>query len=48
MLGCKCYGFFSHKEWDFDPERDSPKHFENGSIKILYRDKIRVFYGTVN
>lgn len=24
-----------------------PKHFEVGSIKILYRDKIRVFYPTV-
>jgi hypothetical protein len=25
-----------------------PKHFEAGSIKILYRDKIKVFYPTVN
>lgn len=44
---CKCYGFFTNKEWDFDYENDLPKHFEDGSIKILYRDKIRVFYGTV-
>lgn len=25
-----------------------PSHFEDASIKILYRDRIRVFYGTVN
>ena len=45
---CICYSRFSYKEWDYEQERDEPKHFEAGSIKILYRDKIRVFYGTVN
>ncbi len=25
-----------------------PTHLKVGNIKILYRDKIRVFYGTVN
>lgn len=45
---CKCYGYFNFKEWDYDPEKDAPTHFEGGNIKILYRDKIRVFYGTVN
>jgi hypothetical protein len=44
---CKCFGFFSYKDWAVDYENDLPKHFENGSIKILYRDRIRVFYGTV-
>ena len=43
---CKCFGYFNYKDWDFDYET-VPKHFEEGSIKILYRDKIRVFYGTV-
>lgn len=44
---CKCWGFFSYKEWEFDAERDLPRHFEAGSVKILYRDRVRVFYGTV-
>ena len=45
---CKCFGYFTYKDWDFDYENQVPKHFKEGSIKILYRDKIRVFYGTVN
>ena len=44
---CKCFGFFSYKDWEFDYENELPKHFEEGSIKILYRDRIRVFYSTV-
>jgi len=43
---CKCFGYFTYKDWDFDYDNDLP-FFAEGSIKILYRDKIRVFYGTV-
>ena len=45
---CKCWGYFKHQDWDFDHDTDLATHFEEGSIKILYREKIRVFYGTVN
>ena len=45
---CKCFGFFQYKEWEHDSEQDLPTHFAPKSIKILYRDRIRVFYGTVN
>lgn len=44
---CKCFSYFEHMDWDFDPETDLPRHFTEGNIKILYRDRIRVFYGTV-
>jgi hypothetical protein len=44
---CKCFGYFSYKDWEIDYDNDLPKHFEPGSVKILYRDKIRVFYSTV-
>ena len=44
---CKCFGCFQYHDWDFDYSI-LPKHFQAGSIKILYRDKIRVFYPTVN
>lgn len=44
---CKCFGYFEHQDWGFDPATDLPKHFTAGNIKILYRDRIRVFYGTV-
>ena len=44
---CKCFGYFQYKDWEFDYDFDLPKHFEKANIKILYRDKIRVFYGTV-
>lgn len=43
---CKCFGFFQYDEWNHN-EDDIPGHFEHGSIKILYRDKVRVFYSTV-
>lgn len=43
---CKCFGYFKYEDWEFD-ESLLPKHFENANIKIIYRDKIRVFYGTV-
>lgn len=43
---CKCFGFFQYDEWGHD-EADLPTHFTNGSIKMIYRDKIRVFYSTV-
>ena len=45
---CKCFGLVRYNDWDFDYETQLPTHFEEGSIKILYRDRIRVFYGTVN
>jgi len=44
---CKCFGFFSYKDWDFDYEGGMLDHLEKGNIKILYRDKIKVFYGQV-
>ena len=43
---CKCFGFFRNQEWGFDYEKDLID-FEPGSIKILYRDKIKVFYAKV-
>ena len=43
---CKCFGYFAYPDWEFDFD-NLPTHFEEGSIKILYRDKIRCFYGTV-
>ena len=45
---CKCWGYFKYEDWDFDHDKDLPTHFGPASIKILYRDKVRVFYGTVN
>ena len=44
---CKCYGYFNYKDWGFDYENDLIKDWPHGSIKILYRDRIRVFYSTV-
>jgi hypothetical protein len=44
---CTCVGYFSYKDWEFDYENDLVKEFPEASIKILYRDKIRVFYNTV-
>lgn len=46
---CKCFGFFKYNEW---PSLDSESNklelptFEDASIKILYRDRIKVFYKT--
>ena len=48
---CTCYclgGHIVYRENEFDYEKWLPKHLSNGSIKILYRDKIRVFYDTVS
>ena len=44
---CRCYGYFKYDHWKFNYHNDLP-NFENGSIKILYRDKIKVFYNTVS
>jgi len=47
---CRCFGFFDYKgcEWnDFNMGLLEQTEFEEGSIKILYRDSIRVFYSTV-
>jgi hypothetical protein len=43
---CKCFGEFKLEDWDFDYSL-LPSHFSKANIKILYRDKIRVFYSTV-
>lgn len=48
--GCSCYclgGHIVYKENEFDYENELPKHLVAGSIKIVYRDKVRVFYDTV-
>ena len=44
---CKCFGYFKYDEW---PNLDSttnplklPK-FAEGDIKILYRDRLKVFF----
>jgi hypothetical protein len=44
---CCCLGYFSYKDWDFDFENDLIKEWPEASIKILYRDKIRVFYNSI-
>ena len=44
---CRCYGFFRYQDWGFDYQKDLP-NFEAGDIKILYRDKIKVFYSKVS
>ena len=44
---CKCLGYFQYKDWDFNYETDLPSEWADGSIKILYRDRIKVFYSTV-
>lgn len=44
---CLCLGYFVPKEWDFDHDKDLVNHWPDGSIKILYRDRIRVFYSSV-
>jgi len=45
---CLCLGSkINYRENDFDYETMLPTHLEKGSIQILYRDKIRVFYDTV-
>jgi hypothetical protein len=42
---CKCCGFFRYRDWDYD--YDELPTWPEASIKILYRDKIRVFYNKV-
>ena len=42
---CRCFGFFKHSEWGFD--YSTIPQWSEGSIKILYRDKIKVFYNRV-
>ena len=44
---CRCYGFFKYADWGFDYNNDLP-NFDDGSIKILYREKIKVFYNRVS
>ena len=43
---CKCFGYFNYDDWNFNYEEDIPDWGE-GSIEILYRDTIRVFYNKV-
>ena len=43
---CRCFGFFQFQRWNFDPAL-LDNCLGEGSIKILYRDRIRVFYSTV-
>ena len=42
---CKCYGFFKYQTTDFD-YAELPQ-WNPDSIKILYRENIRVFYSKV-
>ena len=42
---CKCFGFFKYETTEFDYTK--MPSFAEGSIKILYRDQIRVFYNKV-
>ena len=47
----KCYclgGHIVYRENEFDYDKYIPKHLEEGSIKIVHRDRVRVFYDTVN
>ncbi len=45
---CDCFGYFNTKSdgWDYDLDTELPT-LEKGDIKILYRDKIKVFYPQV-
>lgn len=48
---CTCYclgGHIVYRENEFDYEKYIPKHLEAGSIKIVHRDRVRVFYDTVS
>ena len=46
---CDCYGYFDTTSdgWDYDPQQMPLPKFEPGHIKILYRDRIKVFYSKV-
>ena len=47
---CKCFGYFKYDEWpNLDMEGDDQlvlPEFGPGDIKILYRDRIKVFFKT--
>ena len=47
---CKCFGYFKYDEWpNLDMEGDDKlvlPEFGPGDIKILYRDRIKVFFKT--
>ena len=38
-------GYFKYKDWKYD--YSLKLSFDKGNIKILYRDKIKVFYSSV-
>lgn len=49
---CKCFGYFKYDEWpNLDTAVSENKlklpDFSEGDIKILYRDRIKVFFKTV-
>jgi len=42
---CKCLGqLFQYKNWGYNKEMLDNLKLEDGSIKILYKDTIKVFY----
>ena len=43
---CKCFGFFKYEHWDHTSDL-IPTHFKDANIKVLFRDKIRLFYPTL-
>jgi hypothetical protein len=43
---CKCFGFFKYVHWEHRKDL-IPTHFKDSNIKILYRDKIKLFYPTI-
>jgi len=46
---CKCLGYFKYDEWpNCDSEENSLElpEFDEAAIKILYRDRIKVFFKT--
>jgi len=44
---CICFGLFEYDDWKFDYEGDLPD-LQEGSIEILYREQIKVFYNKVS
>jgi hypothetical protein len=48
---CKCYGWFQFRDWEYDHATEGIEHDllkeEGAYIKILYRDRIKVFYSRV-
>jgi hypothetical protein len=43
---CICFGLFDYDDWKFD--YSTLPAFEEGSIEILYREQIKVFYNKVS